>query len=308
MIGRHLARRLLPTGAVLGLLVFAAGCQPLENAPPGGGETLTETFRYGPFTLGPGDDAEGSPSAGMPRPAGDFGLKVAQFDIVEEDGTPVPPHAVHLHHIVMTTDARQDQLCPSRRERFMGSGSERTPLVLWGPYTYLVDADDKWGSLYHVMNTTPPGTPEKTVYIEYTLQYQPGADASNSRPVDPYFQDVTGCGNSTYDIPGDGGPNSVHTKSRSWPAPQDGMAVFSGGHLHKGGIDISLDDSTAGTNFCTGPASYNAHGHLARIKPCLIHEKVKAGNQFTVTSRYDNSKPEQDVMGIMLTYVWWGTQ
>ena len=73
------------------------------------------------------------------------------------------------------------------------------------------------------MNETPAGTPPKTVYIQYTLDYQPGANATNSRPLDVYFQDVTGCGDSTVDVPGNGGPGSVYTKSRTWQAPRDGM-------------------------------------------------------------------------------------
>ena len=172
-------RVLFLLGALALLALVAAGCEPLVNAPPGGGQTVTKTFRYGPFTLGPGDEAQGSPSSGMPRPAGSFGLKSAKFDVVDEDGNSISPHDVHLHHIVMTTSARNDEICTGRRERFIGSGSERTPITLWGPYTYLVGANDRWGSLYHVMNETPAGTPPKTVYIEYTLGYQPGANGVN---------------------------------------------------------------------------------------------------------------------------------
>jgi hypothetical protein len=125
----------------------------------------------------------------------------------------------------------------------------------------------------------------------------------------PLFQDVTGCGGSTYDVPGTGGPGSVHVAQRSWPAPRDGLVVFSGGHLHDGGIDITLSDATAGRNICRGTATYHENPrHLATINGCVLHEKVVAGHSYRVTSRYDNSKPYQDVMGIMLTYVWWGTQ
>ena len=307
MIAVH---RWVVASLVLGsALLFATGCEPLKNAPPGGGQTLTQTFRYGPFTLGPGGEIQGSPATGMPRPSGAFGLKSAKFNLVDQNGTPVSAHDVHLHHIVMTTSARQDQLCPGRAERFIGAGMERTPIEIWGPYAYLVGANDQWGSIYHLMNETPAGTPAKTVYIEYTLQYQPGANATNSRPVDVYFQDVTGCGGSTYDVPGDGGPGSVHTRSRSWTAPRDGIAIFSGGHLHEGGIDITLKDSTTGSEFCKGVATYHENPrHLATIPGCILHHKVTAGHPFTVTPRYENSQPIQDVMGIMLTYVWWGTQ
>jgi len=304
---RHYRRGLIVL-LLVGALALGA-CEPLVNAPPGGGQTLTAIFRYGPFTLGPGGEVQGAPSSGMPRPAGAFGLKTAQFAVVDAAGATVSTHDVHLHHIVMTTSAREDQLCPGRAERFMGSGMERTPIVLWGPYTYLVGANDQWGSIYHLMNETAPGTPAKTVYIQYTLTYQPGANATNSRPVDAYFQDITGCGNSTYDVPGTGGPGSVHTKSASWTAPQDGLAIFSGGHLHEGGIDITLKDATTNTTFCTGTATYHENPrHLAAINPCLLHHKVTAGHAFEVSARYDNSQPWVDVMGIYLTYVWWGTQ
>jgi hypothetical protein len=298
---------LLLLGGLALLALVAAGCEPLVNAPPGGGQTVTKTFRYGPFTLGPGDQVQGSPSSGMPRPAGSFGLKSAKFDVVDEDGNPVSPHDIHLHHVVMTTSARNDEICTGRRERFMGSGSERTPLTLWGPYTYLVGADDRWGSLYHLMNETPAGTPPKTVYIEYTLGYQPGANASNSRPVTPYFLDVTGCGNSTYDVPGNGGAGSIHEKSRSWRAPDDGIAVFAGGHLHEGAIDIALKEDDPNALECRSVPKYHM-GHLASIPPCILHQKVVAGHDYRLTARYDNSQPWQDVMGIALTYVWWGTQ
>jgi hypothetical protein len=307
MFNRPIRRRLAALAAVGGgALLFATGCVPLQNAPPGGGEIVTQTFRYGPFTLGPNGEVQGSPSSGMPRPSGAFGLKSAKFNVVDQNGTPVSVHDVHLHHIVMTTSAREDQLCPCRRERFIGAGMERTPINILGPYAYLVGANDQWGSIYHLMNETDQ---TKTVYIEYELGYQPGANASNTRPVDAYFQDVTGCGGSTYDIPGDGGPGSVHTRSRSWTAPRDGIALFSGGHLHDGGIDISLKDATTGTEFCKGIVSYheNPH-HLASINGCLLHHKVEGGHPFTVTARYKNSEPYADVMGIMLTYVWWGTQ
>ncbi len=210
-------------------LLFATGCEPLVNAPPGGGETVTQTFRYGPFTLGPGEEIQGSPSSGMPRPPGAFGLKTAKFNVVDQSGTPVSAHDVHLHHIVMTTSAREDQLCPGRRERFIGAGMERTPINLWGPYTYLVGANDQWGSIYHLMNETPAGTPAKTVYIEYKLGYQPGANATNSRPVDVYFQDITGCGSSTYDVPGNGGPGQ-----RSHELPLLGGSQERPRGLHRG--------------------------------------------------------------------------
>src|SRR5215207_5671428 len=115
-------RRMLPLLAIV--VLVGAACVPLVNAPAGGGADVTTTFRYGPFTLGPGGEVTGSPSSGMPRPAGAFGLKGATFEIVDQNFAPVSAHDVHLHHIVLTTNVRQDRLCPGRSERFLGSGME----------------------------------------------------------------------------------------------------------------------------------------------------------------------------------------
>ena len=170
----------------------------------------------------------------------------------------------------------------------------------------MVGAGDNWGSIYHLMNETQT---TRTVYIQYTLRYQPGATATNSRPVQPWFMDVTGCGNSTYDVPGNGGPGSEHLASRSWQAPRDGMAVFAGGHLHDGGIDITVGD--------TGPelAGLRDERLLPREPPPPREHRLlptaREGDRrhsYRVTARYDNSKPYADVMGIVLAYVWWGTQ
>ncbi len=307
--GTQIAARLLVL-LVAAFALAASACRvPLINAPPGGGDTLTQTFYYGPFTLGPGQEAMGSPASGLPRPTGAFGLKRATFDLVDNTGAPISVHDVHLHHFVLTTSARQDQLCAGRPERFLATGMERTQISLPDPYTYLVNTNDQWGAIYHIMNEMPPGTPSKTVRIKYTLEYQPGANATNSRPLDVYFQDITGCGDSTFDVPANGGPTSVYVTSRSWTAPRQGIAVYAGGHLHDGGIDIALTNDSQAYTLCTGVATYheNPH-HLSTINPCSLNNYIRAGDQFTVTARYDNSQPWPDVMGIMMSWVWWGTQ
>jgi len=299
------ARRVALFGVFALVALVGAACVPLQNAPSGGGAVVEQTFRYGPFTLAPGEETMGSPPAGMPRPAGAFGLQSAKFDVVDENNVPYSAHDVHLPLVVMTTSARRDVLCPDRAERFIGSGTAWTPITLGSPYTYLVGANDQWGSIYHLKNGTAPGTPAKTVYIRYTLRYQPGATTQNSRPVTPMFMDVTGCAGDEYNVPGTGGPGSVHTRFATWTAPASGIAVFAAGHLHDGGIDITLKNETTGQIGCIGAAGYHENPrHLASIPACVLHHQVTAGNQYSVTSRYDNSAPIDGAMGIYLTYVW----
>jgi hypothetical protein len=303
-------RRVAALGVLTVLVPLVAACEPLTNAPPGGGAVVNGTYRVGPFNLAPqGQPGDESNTSGqdLPRPAGAFGLKTMDFDLVYADGTSVPHTAAHLHHIVMMNPARQSQYCSNWPERFAGSGSERTPIRMPDPYAYMVGANDRWNAIWHVMNES---TQPQQIYIQYKVGYQPGATAQNTRGVTPFFLDVTGCGASVYDVPGTGGSGSVHTNTRTWTAPWDGILVGSGGHLHGGGIDITLRNNANGQE-CKMLAHYE-HSHPnaspGRIDSCIAHNRVTAGDQFSVISRYDNSQPREDVMGIVMAYAWRGTQ
>ncbi|MGZ4677311.1 MAG: hypothetical protein ACXV8Y_12345 [Acidimicrobiia bacterium] len=302
--------------ALIGLVALgAAACVPRRNAPSGGGATVTTTYKLGPLNLA----AQGQPGwesqttqGDIPRPSGAFGLKAASFDLVDENGDPVPRDMVHLHHVLLIDTARQDPLCSNRAEWFTGAGAERTPLSLPDPYAYLVGSGDHWNALWHVMNL---GDMPMTVYIKYTLTYQPGANATNTRGVQPYFMDVAGCGNAEFNVPGNGGPGSMYEKSKTWAAPTDGVAVYAGGHLHGGGMNITLQDNGTGSS-CTMDAHYSdmtmpMPGMMTppeSIDACPMHNAVVAGQTYTVTARYDNSMPLTGVMGIVLAYVWPGHQ
>jgi hypothetical protein len=309
------ATRLLSLVTFVGVLVLvAAGCVPVVNAPPGGGAVSSATYRLGPFNLAamgqPGSENNSS-TTNVPRPPGAIGVKTMEFDLVDASGNPIPRDMAHLHHVLLMDPARQDVLCPGRAERFAGAGAERTPLRLPDPYAYLVGQTDRWDALWHVMNLSDQ---PMSVYIQYKVGYQTAATAANSRGVTPYFMDVTGCGNSEFDVPGNGGPGSEYLKSKTWTAPNNGIAVFAGGHLHGGGMDITLHDDTTGFQ-CIMTAHYDPMmsgmdmmNFPKSIDSCPMHNQVVKGWPYTVTARYDNSQPDMAVMGIVLAYVWFGAQ
>ncbi len=300
-------------GVVTAVVIAAAACTPIVNAPGGGGAITTGTYRIGPSTpagMGqPGSENNASQS-NVPRPAGAVGIKSMNFDLVDANGTPIPRDMAHLHHVLLMNPAHTDVLCPGRSERFAGAGAERTPPALRDPYAYLVGQSDTWNALWHIMNLS---NAPMTVYIQYKVGYQPGANATNTRNVTPFFMDVTGCGGSEYNVPGNGGPGSEYLKAKTWNAPFGGVAVYAGGHLHGGGMDITLHDDTFG-NQCVMTATYaGGGGGMAMnfpqsINPCAMHNLVVKGKPYTVTARYDNSQPYMAVMGIVLAYVWQGVQ
>lgn len=303
-------RARVPLLALAGLALVAAACVPLQNAPEMGPPSRG-TFRIGPFMLNPGQEASGSRQS-VPMPSVAHGIKKASFTLVDANGNEFAREDFHLHHILLIDPDTPDALCPGRGERFIGSGQERTPIDIWGPYAYKVGAGERIDALFHVMDTRMAGAPQQAVYIQWTLEYVTGADVSEARGVKPYFQDVTGCGGSTYDVPGNGGPGSMHTLSRTWTAPSDGIAVYTGGHQHHGGMGIVLKRTSDGEVACESMPEHDesemGEGHPMSMNPCYLHHEVDGGAQYTVESRYDNSEPHQDVMGIMLTYVWHGSQ
>jgi hypothetical protein len=293
--------------------MVATGCMALKNAPSGGGATTVSSYTIGPLNLAPmgqpGSESETTQS-NVSRPAGAFGITSMDFDLVDASGTPVARDMAHLHHALLMNAAHTDVLCPGREERFSGAGAERTPLRLPSPYAYLVGANDRWDSLWHIMNLSDM---PMQVYIKYTIGYQTGANASNTRNVVPYFADVTGCGNSVFNVPGNGGPDSMYSKARTWNAPTDGIMVYAGGHLHGGGVDLTLHDGLSGAE-CVMTAHYDTPGMMGMMDPplsidtCPAHNLVVKGQPYTLTARYDNSMPYTDVMGISIAYVWPGRQ
>jgi Stress up-regulated Nod 19 len=298
--------------ALIGLVaLIGAACAPLTGMS-GTNPTLTvKSYRLGPFNLAamgtPGSMSQ-SQQSNIPRPPGDIGIKRMTFDLVDANGTPVPRMNAHLHHVLLMNSAHTSPICANETERFAGAGAERTPMNLWGDYAYHSASTDQWNALWHIMNMT---NSPMSIYIQYTVSYLPANDPAASRPVTPFFLDVTGCGtNAEFDVPGNGGPNSVFTKTRTFTAPWSGLAVYSGGHLHDGGISLSIATTGNPPFGCTAVAHYDVPAPMAfpsSISPCVQHDYVTAGTQYRLTARYDNSTPHAAVMGIMLSYLWQGS-
>lgn len=286
---------------------------PIYNAPPGGGAVTKETVKVGPIHLDAMGGAHWQDEASdvVPRPAGAYGLKSMTFDLVDGNGVPFDRMAIHLHHFVIASVFHKDPVCPDRKVSgafvapLAGTGAERTPISFPDPYAVLVGEKDVWGATWHLMNMS--GQPQD-VYIQYEVGYQPGANATNTRNLVPYFADVDGCGgDAVFDVPGDGGPGSIFTKSTSFTVPQAGIMVGTGGHLHDGGIDTELYRGD-GSLLCRSTANYDGMNMIESITPCPVHDTVAAGEKFDLTARYDNSTPHPDVMGINMAFFWFGDQ
>jgi hypothetical protein len=335
ILGALLATALLPLALAS---TSAADNVPIYNEPHhDGGPLVTETFQIGPINLAasgnPGSEASGLP--GIPRPdsgpdADYIALRGIEFDLVDEHGTSMANDEVHFHHLAFITWGAHDPACPSRGfgKLHLASGAERTPIGLPEPYAMKVPDSEGWVGNYHVMNHTDEAV---EVYLEYTITHQPGRTDANTRWVEPWFLDVSGhCGDAEYDVPGDGGPDSVHVQSKSWEMPGDGILLGTGGHLHDGGIATELRDSDD-TLICRSEVTYaedddhehhhsvggstrsshdhHAHGsRIERIDPCPLHWAFEEGEVLTLDAIYENHQPVPGAMGINVVFIWWGNQ
>lgn len=285
---------------------------PIYNAPAGGGPVTQLTFKVGPFTLDPvGNPNDQTDSAGLvPRPPGAFAIKSATFDLVDENDVGIGRHDVHLHHFVIAALNHEDTACPDRKvfnmkvQPLIGSGMERTPIDLPDPYAIKVDSTDQWGAQWHLMNMS---NVKRTFWVKYTLGIQTGATADNTRYVIPFWADSNSCpAGTTWNVPGDGGPNGVEVRTKQWAMPFDGYLVGVGGHLHDGGLSI-VTKHEDDTFICENEATY-AGGMLDKISRCPVHDTFKQGEKLSVSSFYDNSGPHPDVMGIAVMFLWPGDQ
>lgn len=267
----------------------------------------TESFTTGPFNLTAlgGGASENEGASNLSRPAGSFAIKEMTFDLVDQNGASIDMHSVHLHHIVFLDNSAADSVCPSYPSRFTGAGKEKTPFSLGSDYGYKVESTDpSWTGSWHVMNMSAQA---RTVRIKWTVSYVPYNSPLAARNVTPYWYDVTGpCTNSEFNVPGTGGTGSVYTKTRTFTAPRAGTRVAVGGHLHDGGIDITMKRTANNQVICTNVAGYPMPGMLHSITSCNNETSVAAGEMFTTSARYDNSAPIVGAMGIQVNYVWEG--
>lgn len=285
--------------------IMAVVASPGSAQEPPPEETTSETFQVGPFDLAPmgqpGDQVNRLGEV-VPRPEGDIAVRGVTWRFVDENGVDVSSHMAHLHHMVLLDSGRRDQLCsyPSA-SRFAATGKELTQARLPEGYAYHSPAGAPWYGVYHVMNMS---NQPMRVSIEYTVEY---AAAGELLDVEPYYMDVSGCWDQSageYRVPGDGGPGSVHEKSRTYTMSREGSIVAGGGHLHDGGIDVTLDGPDG--EVCRSTAVYDMHDtdHLVGVTPCgPMDEQFVVGDQYTLTSRYENDEPIPGAMGVMFTYV-----
>lgn len=130
---------------------------------------------------------------------------------------------------------------------------------------------------------------KKKYAFQYTVTYTTAVSAV--APLHFYLLDASNC-QIEHNIPANDN-NPVHVTEYSWKNPANAKLVMAVGHVHIGGVNVSL--FLNGKELCTTTAKYgtdasnppgNEKGYLVAADGCKLSVDSKAGDTITVRSHY----------------------
>eukprot|EP00010_Vexillifera_abyssalis_P007219 CAMPEP_0201547678 /NCGR_PEP_ID=MMETSP0173_2-20130828/4169_1 /ASSEMBLY_ACC=CAM_ASM_000268 /TAXON_ID=218659 /ORGANISM="Vexillifera sp., Strain DIVA3 564/2" /LENGTH=299 /DNA_ID=CAMNT_0047956807 /DNA_START=204 /DNA_END=1103 /DNA_ORIENTATION=- len=235
-----------------------------------------------------------------------FQARVYNFD----SGETYSSIDVYLHHLLMLhlfsgqdDFIRANECDDDDAIWFTASGAEFTHVVLPEPYVYLMDSEAIIAGAWELKNNLSDVI---NVGLEFVLDYVVVSQPSQVIPVVPLFLDVTECDEGAYSLDGQGG---VDIRRKTYRTFWSGELVWCGGHMHTGGISVSLLDTSPESLVDTenlifeSIATHHVSGEV--IDEMTTGEPmwdVEMNSELTVLAKYDNSVARRHVMGIMFAY------
>ncbi|MBA3744177.1 hypothetical protein [Sporichthya sp.] len=271
------------------------------------GETVS-VVRLGPFVLPSAPTGEmqvNRPLPNVPKPCEDCYITAIEPRLVTADGKRADMSTgVMMHHFVVAETAATDPTCGrngigAMGRRLFASGDERTPIRLPDGFGFRV-RPGPWAGLIELMNHSE--TPQ-VVFFETVVHHVP-ASTPGMKAVTPVWLDVNNCMTSEYAV-----PTGKSATAWSWRSSLTGRVVAAGGHVHAGGMGMTLDNVTTKARICSSRAGYGSgalDGLVTSMSTCSWDSlgALRAGDKLTLTSMYDAPKAMGDVMGIMLIAVY----
>jgi len=210
----------------------------------------TQVFELTPHsTAGNG----GISSRGEKMPLPEFKHKLAiqywgGWEVVDAStGKELPrPGGAFFHHITVFRSQNGES------EFMTGCSDDRRTLgaELKKPYLQLIhhNALDSIQGFYHVINLMPRTV---NMTVRYTVKYYADDDIPEDTIfVKAYFM------STAYNVPGKGGPDSIHTYVTEATAPTTGRIIAAVGHLHQGAENVTLIEKRTQKLLLTSKAIY----------------------------------------------------
>lgn len=304
-IGAALAAvAVIAAGAVVGSQARAAD---VARAHAGHG-TVTE-MKIGPFVLPPAPmgavHGQNIPIPRIEKPCEDCYIIAVDPDLKFADGRRAAmADGVMLHHMVIFEPSKPDPTCGrsgigALGRRVFAAGDERTSFHLPEGFGYKVDSS-RWTGIAELMNHSAQ---PQTVFLTAKVTHVP-ADKPGMKPVTPVWLDVANCSDSQYTV-----PKGKSATPWTWTSDLTGRIIEAGGHVHAGGIGLTLDNATTKKRICSSQAGYGEGAHAGMVTSMSVCSwdslgTVRAGETLKLTSLYDSPRQMSGVMGIMLIAVY----
>ena len=271
----------------------------------------SKTVRYGPFTVpGGSEEMPGMKQAirlAVSKPCSECYVTSFTPDLIYADGSraDMDNGMMMMHHAVFASQWRSDATCSGTwlglaGERFFASGDERSRVDFTTAdghrYGYRLHWYDQWNLLVDLMNMSAR---DKAVYVAVTYTYRSAWDSV--RPVKPVWLDIDNCSDSEYSIPA-----GYSEKDWYWQSTMGGTVVGMIGHQHHTGQWIQATDETRNSSLICRANTIEDMDHVAAMSPCTSYLPVTIGrgDRIRLLSAYNSDVARNDVMGIMLGYVY----
>lgn len=200
-------------------------------------------------------------------------------ELVDEDGEILPQSM--LHHVNLMLPERRELFRPIM-QRLAAAGEETRPIEVPWPLGVRTDADEEL--LAFAMLHNPTAIDHGDVTVRLILSYTRAPRLT----VQPLFIDASPPpGSAAWDLP-------PGRSTRSWegPAVVDGRILGLGGHLHRYGTELVLEDVTTGRVIYRERPELDAHGNIAHVPRRTYLRRfghpVRTGHVYRITVVYDN--------------------
>jgi len=222
-------------------------------------------------------------------------LRGYRVEVTAAHGRQVP--SVVLHHINLMLPGRRELFSPIM-QRIGSAGAETSPVTL--PWFLGVPASEGDTLLVSTMLWNPTGDTYDRVYVRVHMPFTPAGTWFRPLRVFPFHMDVVPpTGARSYDLP-------PGRSERSWEARPavSGRILGAGGHLHRYGIALRLEDVTAGKLLWPTTPVLDEHGDVAAmpIKRFIwppVGLRVSADHTYRLTAVYENPTGDTIADGAM---------
>ena len=234
-----------------------------EPKPPGTEETIRLWF--GPYTVLPGHDGN---RVDVDIPLRNGYLISVEPSLRRASDLRIPSrqeaHIHHAHWFRLDPGNQEDTYLYGNGEWIYGTGDEETKADFTersaadpdGPiYGQYLNATDPQVMIYMLHNKT---NQPRLEYIALDVKFVHGTQAEVNAVSQRPYHDISGAlFGRTFDVPrnplGDGIFSTTRDSPRGpieWTAPEDGMLVGTGAHLHPGGLDVLVENFGSEANPC----------------------------------------------------------